>query len=163
MVPYRDWYYFEGQLELLSELRRYLDEFAGSDYRSFPSVSEIHRNGYHELHGLIQYYGGRKFLASRLGMTGAPRVAGDDFCDMNWGPFDLDFAVRLLTFVRQNQMLKNPPLMNPVLGMPSQSKLLLSGDEGSWLADRIRVFGGYENVARRLGLAFFATDRALPG
>jgi hypothetical protein len=30
--PFREWHYFEGQLELLSELKRYLDEFADSDY-----------------------------------------------------------------------------------------------------------------------------------
>jgi hypothetical protein len=158
MVPFREWYYFEGQLELLTELKRYLDEFAKSDYSAFPSVSDIQRNGYEQLHALIQYYGGRKFLAARLSMTGVPKVAGDDFADMNWGPFDLDFAVRLLCFVRQNQLHKSPPLQNPVLGMPSQTKLLASGPDGVWMDRRVQDFGGYENVARRLGLAFFAAD-----
>jgi hypothetical protein len=162
MVPFSEWHYFEGQLELLSELKRYLDEFADSDYTAFPSVSDIQRNGYEQLHALIQYYGGRKFLAARLSMTGVPQVAGDDFADMNWGPFDLEFAVQLLCFVRQNQLHKNPPLQNPALVMPSQTKLLASGSDGVWMDCRVQDFGGYENVARRLGLAFFATDLGLP-
>lgn len=60
MVAYREWYYFEGQLELLSELMRYLDEYADSDYTSFPCVSDVRRHGYDELYSLIQFYGGRK-------------------------------------------------------------------------------------------------------
>jgi hypothetical protein len=79
MVSFREWHYFEGQLKLLSELKRYLDEFADSDYTAFPSVSDIQRNGYEQLHTLIQYYGGRKFLAARLSMAGVPQVAGEDF------------------------------------------------------------------------------------
>lgn len=176
MVPYGEWYYFEGQLELLVELKRYLDEFASSNYKSFPTVSDIQRNGYEQLHALIQYYGGRKFLAARLNMSEQSGGYGNRNSDvensnanrngystgsntgMKFGSFDLDFAVRLLTFVREDQMKRNPPLQNPVLAMPSRSKVLSQAEDGAWLDAKIDEFGGYENVARRLGLALFATE-----
>jgi hypothetical protein len=46
-------------------------------------------------------------------------------------------------------------MKNPALSMPSKGKLLSSGAEGELLDKSIQEFGGYENVARRLGLAFF--------
>jgi len=159
MVPYREWSYFEGQLDMILELIRYCDEYRQSDYTTFPSVTEIRLNGYRRLHSLIQYHGGRKFVALRLGMkiksSSAP-TRSDDFSDnleMNFGPFDLDFAAQLLTFVRNDQMRKNPPLKHAVIPMPSPSKLhAASSTNGIWLHEKICEFGGYENVARRLGL-----------
>jgi hypothetical protein len=174
MVPYREWFYFEGQLELLNELKRYLDEFADGDYSTFPTVSDVRRNGFDQLHALIQYYGGRKFLAARLSMSeekyngsrakdssnrGKHHRAigpGYDVC-LKFGLFELDFAIRLLNFVRNDQMKRSPPLQTPVLSMPSRSKLLASADDGAWLDAKIDEFGGYENVARRLGLALFSS------
>jgi len=210
MVPFREWYYFEGQLDLLLQLRDYMDEYPPPEdeynmdsdddgattgppnrYKTFPSVSDIRRNGYESLHSLIQYYGGRKFLATRLSME-APGAGGEDALD--FGPFDLEFGIRLLTHVRQDQLLhKTPPLAKPVILMPTPAKLLTplqlqwlkttttttSGTrqyqdgqlpqinmadipedennddgEGLWLHNKIVEYGGYENVARRLGLAF---------
>jgi hypothetical protein len=174
MVPYREWYYFEGQLELLVELKRFLDEYASGDYQRFPTVVDIQRNGYDQLHALIQYYGGRKFLAARLNMSEQNgsrvdhdniKVVNNDRSDysggstmMNFGSFDLVFAIRLLTFIREEQLKRSPPLQSPVLAMPSRSKLLALADDGTWLDTKIDEFGGYENVARRLGLALFATE-----
>lgn len=149
LVPYREWYYFEGQLELLEELRRYLDEFADSDYSEFPTVSEVERNGYTQLHALIQYYGGRKFLEARLGMV----KKGEGIRKLDWGPFDLDFGVRLLQLVREDQLKKNPPMQYQAIVMPSTRKLLSYGKEGQVLEAEVHAFGGRENVARRLGLA----------
>jgi hypothetical protein len=174
MVPYREWYYFDGLLELLSELKRYLDEYADGDYSTFPTVLDIQRKGYDQLYVLIQYFGGRKFLAAKLNMSeqkdkflqrnsNPPRKSKhptirrgrDNF--IQFGLFDLDFAIRLLTFVRNDQMKRSPPLQSPVLSMPSRNKLLASADDGTWLDAKIDEFGGYENVARRLGLALFST------
>jgi hypothetical protein len=117
-------------------------------------VEEVRRNGCEKLYSLIQYYGGRRFLSARLGMTERGADSRRDLVELNWGPFDLDFGVRLLIFVREEQLLKNPPLANPAVAMPSRLRLVSSGDEGLWLAERIPAFGGYENVARRLGLGF---------
>jgi hypothetical protein len=172
MVPYQEWFFFEGQLELLIELRRYLDEHAGGNYKSFPTVSIVQQNGYNQLHSLIQYYGGRKFLAARLSMSEhysgtLDEESGQTSCDHNvdktalkFGAFELEFAIRLLIFVRMDQLNRTPPLKNPAITMPSRSKLLTQPNDGPWLCTKIDEFGGDENVARRLGLAFFAADYA---
>jgi len=154
MIPYKEWFYFEGQLELLLELQRYCDEYESSNYSQFPSVSDIRRNGYAHLHSLVQFYGGKKFLALRFGMISTPRSTETGYLEMNWGPFDLKFASELLSFIREDQLKKNPPLRRKAIGIPSESKLLANSSRGSWLVAKIQEFGGYENVARRLGLAF---------
>ena len=177
MVPHRDWYYFEGQLELLLELKEYLDRHGDGDYRDFPKVTTVRERGYHQLYTLIMYFGGRKFVAARLGMNvhssswkrnDSIRRSKSSFTDSNnsnsdgvmqFGAFDLDFAIRLLQFVRRDQLKRNPPLQYPCLAMPSRSKLVVTGgEEGVWLDSKIDEFGGYENVARRLGLALFPID-----
>lgn len=174
MISYQEWFYFEGQLELLNELKQYLDEYANCDYTVFPNVSDIKRNGYDQLHNLIQYYGGRKFLSSRLNMsirnnkdkamttrrkvryTNNNNNVNDDVI-IKFGLFDLIFAIRLLNFIRMDQLKRSPPLQSPVIAMPSRTKLLSLAEDGEWLDAKIDEFGGYENVARRLGLALFAT------
>jgi hypothetical protein len=169
MVPHQEWFFFDGQLQLLVELKRYLDEHGDGDYKSFPTVSDIQRNGYHELHSLIQYYGGRKFLSARLSMSEPTKgKLGHDTgtTDRNYyantilefGHFDLEFAIHLLTFVREDHLKRNPPLKNPVLSMPSRSRILAHAERGAWLGEKIDEFGGDENVARRLGLALFASS-----
>lgn len=71
----------------------------------------------------------------------------------SWGPFSLNFAVKLLQFVRSQYLLLNPPLSCAHISMPCESDLIRGGyDE---LASQVIWFGGYENVARKLGLQFF--------
>jgi hypothetical protein len=81
-------------------------------------------------------------------------LPNDDLCGVNFGPFNLTFAIELLTFVRKDHYQRLPPLKTPLLVMPSKTKLIEAGradlDEG------VQRYGGYENVARRLGLAFFS-------
>jgi hypothetical protein len=168
MVPYRDWRYLEGQLELLLELKRYCDEHCMADYSIFPRVSTLPQAGYRRLHSLIQTYGGRKFLAWRLGMSTSTSVARSPApTRLNWGRFDLEFALRLLLFVRADQMCRTPPLRSKQQNLPlsiyipSEARLFASGAEGLWLRGKIVEFGGYENVARRLGLEF-STEGKLP-
>ena len=116
---------------------------------------------YNRLHSMIQYYGGRKFLASKLDMltsderkrfNSMSRNAKASAGMMYWGNFDLIFAIRLLLFVRNDNMTKQPPLTNPAIEMPTQTKLLSSGKIGIYLDRKIQQYGGYENVARRLQL-----------
>lgn len=147
LVAYREWSYFEGQLRILRLLKEYIDE-NGGDYSVFPKVNAIKRQGHSELHTLIQYYGGRKYLASRLGMAEKAQS------DIDFGQFDLDFGLRLLQFVRDIQLERSPPLAQPTISMPSQQLLMRNGTEGVWLDEQISRFGGHENVARRLGLDF---------
>ena len=186
MVPFREWNYFEGQLDLLVELHAYCTKYQQNsngevDLETFPCATEIRERGYTRLYSLIQYYGGSKFVALRLGMT-RPSLTSATFGDMSWGPFDLKFAIELCTLVRNDQLQQRPPLSNPVIPMPTQKKLLLFDQlaelqkqqqqqqeqdipssskppltparvSGLWLDAKIQEFGGYENVARRLGLA----------
>lgn len=161
LVPYRDWYWFMGQFELLVDLQRYLDEYHEGSDEFFPSMTEIKKNGYDQLYRLVQFYGGRKFVASRLGMKHTnnvyPRKMDSTglYYDMNWGPFSITFAIALLQFVLSENMKKTPPLKIHAISMPTRSKLLASGENGVQLDKTIEKFGGYENVARRLGLDFF--------
>ena len=74
--------------------------------------------------------------------------------DMSWGPFDLEFAIELYALVREQQSHQKPPLKYPEIRMPTQVKLLECGTVGLRLDKKIQEYGGYENVARRLGLAF---------
>jgi hypothetical protein len=168
LITFREWSYFEGLYELLLELKLYLDQYHGGNYQEFPVVSEVKNRGHELLHTLIQYYGGRKFVACKLGMsfskTGksyAKRQSGNEdrgivVTDMYWGDFDLEFGIALLSFVRTRYLAMRPPLQNPVLEMPSRDILLTSSDGetalGAYLDQQIHKFGGYENVARRLGL-----------
>jgi hypothetical protein len=154
LVPFSEWQYFEGQLQLLGELKEYLDKHCYGDLNVFPSAISIQRNGYESLYSLIQQYGGRKCVANRFGMKySSSGKQTNEYADMNWGPFSIDFAVELLQFVRDEQMKRKAPLRKPVIAMPSEKMLSNNGPIG--LHDQIQQFGGYENVARRLGLAFF--------
>lgn len=162
LIPFHEWQYIEGQYDLLLELRCYLDEYHDGDYTVFPSVSQLSDQGYERLNRLIQYYGGRKFVASRFGMKydRCLRNSGkSQEAFMSWGSFDLDFGINLLEFVRIENLKKNPPLRCPAMVMPSPKKLLASGEKGILLDEKIRIYGGYENVARRLGLAYFLPRR----
>ena len=76
---------------------------------------------------------------------------------LQYGKFDLEFAIELLEIVRNDHLKRSAPLQNTVLGMPSRSKLLLAAG-GQVLDEKICEYGGYENVARRLGLVLFAED-----
>jgi hypothetical protein len=162
LIPFHEWQYIEGQYDMLLELRSYLDEYHDGDYTVFPSVYKLTDQGYERLNRLIQYYGGRKFVASRFGMKYARSLQDSGKSEeafLSWGNFDLDFAINLLEFVRIENMKKNPPLRFPAVAMPSQKKLLASGEEGILLDEKVRIYGGYENVARRLGLAYFTSRR----
>jgi hypothetical protein len=160
LVPYREWKYFEGMYDLMRELKRYLDEHYKGDYTVFPTVSHLKERGYEELWTLIQYYGGRKFVGARLGMVYLSQKKQTKTyrelvsADMNWGPFDLEFGIDLLTFIRQAHLKKYPPMRNPEIELPPKAKLQASGERGIRLHEQIELYGGYENIARRLGLAY---------
>lgn len=152
LVTFREWHYFEGQYELLVDLRDYLDKYHEGDRTMFPCALEMKRNGYHQLHALTHYYGGSKFLANRLSMRFIHVNAASHYGQLNWGPFNIDTAIELLQFIRAEQMKKKGPLKRPVISIPSQRKLLANGKEK--LHEEIVELGGYESVARRLGLVY---------
>ena len=71
----------------------------------------------------------------------------------SWGTFSLDFAIELLQFIRERYAAMTPPLAYPVISMPTERDLKRHDYED--LCHKVESFGGYENVARRLGLSFF--------
>ena len=79
--------------------------------------------------------------------------------DLNWGPFSLDFAGEVLSFVRARMMHQRPPVRAYLaVKMPSSGELVHYGERGRALMERMERYGGYENVARHLGLALFDDD-----
>lgn len=156
LISYREWIYFEGQLNLLQGLKQYLDEYQNSDYSNFPIALEIYKNGYETLYALIQRFGGRRALASRFSMksqTKGGSTGHGEYAGVFFGNFSITFAIELLDFVRADLMKQKAPLKVTAIRMPSKYKLESAGRED--LINQIEVFGGYENVARRLGLAYF--------
>ena len=158
LIPSREWHYMEGLLELMLELKTYCDEYFDGDYSMFPTVYKLDEHGYERLKSLIGYFGGQKFVSQRLGMIhvscaqGARRNAKEQ---LSWGEFDIKFGIDLLEFVRAECMKKTPPLRYPVLAMPTFGDLLKSEDSDALkLEAKISEYGGYENVARRMGLDY---------
>jgi hypothetical protein len=149
LVPLHEWKYFEGQYDLMLTLREYCDEHLGGDYSVFPRMSRLREEGQGRLVRLIQDYGGSIMIASRLGMIYRPS-------NLSWGPFDLQFGIDLMGFVRRDHLYGSPPLRKAGIFMPTRAELLKPGtdDLRKDLHEKIMRYGGYENVARRLGLAW---------
>jgi hypothetical protein len=173
LVPFREWNYIERQHDLMITLRDYLDAHYNGDYTVFPQYVRLREEGHVRLFRLIQDFGGRRFVAARFGMQHhqqTPTINNksevDVYPELNWGPFDLDFGIALLDFVRTQQMAKEPPLRYPMIAMPTRGELLAhqgaeDGDNGRigvLLDQKIVEYGGYENVARRLGLEYFVPE-----
>jgi hypothetical protein len=162
LIPFREWNYVEGMYEMLLGLKEYLDEYHDGDYKTFPVASHLKERGKDRLYFLVQYYGGVKFLSARLDMEciGKKNVRRKNksqllSADMNWGPFDLEFAIELYSICREQQLQKKPPLVIPEIRIPTRRELLeYGGERGVVVAEKIQLYGGYENVARRLGLGF---------
>ncbi len=152
LVPYREWRYFESSLELYVELLKYLVKFHNGSEKVFPKLADIQANGHERLYDLIMEYGGRKLIAAKLDMEFQAQTKLDLFKDMSYGPFSLDFAVRLLSFIRNDMMEKDPPLEKAYIQMPTRQYLLSKGEER--LVSEISKYGGHESIARRLNLVF---------
>jgi hypothetical protein len=139
----------------MKELTRYLDEHHGGNRMVFPTGVEIKEKGYMSLYYAVQRYGGRKFLTSRFGMESPGRVSSS-YLEMSFGPFSLDFAIDLLEYIRNDHLESKAPMKPATIRMPTEYVLFQRGR--SDLIDGIQKYGGYENVARRLGLAYFDAD-----
>mmetsp|Transcript_18185 Transcript_18185/g.38280 ORF Transcript_18185/g.38280 Transcript_18185/m.38280 type:complete len:590 (-) Transcript_18185:533-2302(-) len=148
LVPFKEWRFFESQLQLFVELKQYLQLYRNGSEEYFPEPTEIIANGHGELALLIQKHGGKVLLAQKLDMR---LSSGID--KLVWGPMTLDFAIQLLHFIRSQFLQMTPPLLYPIICMPSEKDLIRCGRED--LVCQVVEFGGYENVARRLGLAYF--------
>jgi hypothetical protein len=159
LVPYQEWRFFESQLQLFVELENYLSIYHNNSEDIFPEPADVLMNGHTNLHDLIRIHGGKTMLAQKLDMQ-FDTTNENDPIDSNlkkdyqsWGPFSLRFAIELLHFIRSRYLLLKPPLSCSHISMPYESDLLRCGHEN--LAIQVDQFGGYENVARKLGLLFF--------
>lgn len=134
--------------KLFVELKQYLQIYRNGSEEYFPEPTEIIANGHGELALLIQKHGGKVLLAQKLDMR-----LSSDIDKLVWGPMTLDFAIQLLHFIRLQFLQMTPPLLYPIICMPSEKDLIRCGRKD--LVCQVVEFGGYENVARRLGLAYF--------
>jgi hypothetical protein len=162
LVPYQEWRFFDSQLQLFVELENYLSVYHNNSEDIFPEPANVLLNGHTNLHDLIRIHGGKTILANKLDMKFNTTTNDEnDSTDSNlkkdyqrsWGPFSLHFAIELLHFIRSRYILLNPPLICSHISMPYESDLLRCGYEN--LAIQVSKFGGYENVARKLGLLYF--------
>ena len=144
--------FFDSQLSLFIELKQYLELYHNGSEEVFPDPLDVKKNAYTNLHHLIRIHGGKVLLAQKLSMK---LYRGEIKTDahIDYGQFTLDFAIRLLNFIRSEFMTSSPPLAYPMISMPLEQDLLRRGHDD--LASLVMKFGGYESVARRLGLAYF--------
>jgi hypothetical protein len=152
LVPYKEWRYFESNLELLVELQKYLILHAGGKEDVFPKLSDIQSKGHERLYDLIMDFGGRKMVATRLDMEFQAQTKLDVLKGMSFGRFSLSFAIRLMHFIRNDMLQQDPPLLHATIKMPTEEELIRKGEHD--LARDVFHFGGHENIARRLNLNF---------
>ena len=130
LIKYKDWRYFESSLELFVELQRYLVMHCDGCEDAFPKLADLQQGDEHErLYDLIMEFGGRKLIAQKLGMTYQAQTSVDVFRGMSFGPFSLDFAIRLFTVIRLEMMNLVPPLEEPEIKMPTTRWLLDHGHD----------------------------------
>ena len=159
MIKPYEWEYFESLFALLNTLKAYLEKHYTlelSDISEFPSLSDIKQNDA-ALFALVQKHGGRKMVANRLGFqsfstkrNGTHRLEHS----LQWGNFSLDFAIDLMTFIREQLSSTEAVSMTGTIDMPSKD-ILEKSSEGKMLLEKIELYGGFEQVARRLGLNIF--------
>lgn len=151
LVPFQEWRCFESQLQFLVELRRYLELYHGGD-EIMPEDCDNER-----LQDLMRMLGGKVLLSQKYSLPLQWETRSDDTTTItasgvDFGLFSLEYAIELLCFVRSSYLDLSPPLASPQMRMPSIEDLRRCGRND--LADQTIEFGGLENVARRLGLAY---------
>ncbi|KAL3894329.1 MAG: hypothetical protein SGARI_007778 [Bacillariaceae sp.] len=150
LIQFREWNYLEGQHDLMISLQDFADAEFGGDYTIVPSHVHLRQQGSNRLQRLLRDFGGTTFVAGRLGMrTETKKGPG---IRLSWGPFDLEHGIALMDFVRQDQIQKIRPLREPANFMPTRAQFLEIGSHGTYLHEKTMEYGGYESVARRLGL-----------
>ena len=131
----------------------------------FPCVSKLKREGPYSLYELVQKHGGRKNVARRFDIALSSHQQRHGEQTLNYGPLSLAFSLRLITFIREDMMKMEPkrrssmPTCNDqskmfegIIRIPTRQELMEAGQEGKLLAEQVELYGGYESVARRLGL-----------
>jgi len=162
LVPFQEWQYFESLYQLCVGLKAFQKTYGGDNPNVFPPLADIKDCGLVDLYYLIQRNGGKKIIAKRFDLLLPADDPGPkrqtDATEMKWGPFSLDFALELMEHVRGKMLDIRPGdpaalLQTPgKIWMPSEQELLQEGERGKRMAGLVRKYGGYESVARRVGL-----------
>ena len=152
LIPYKEWRYFESCLELFVELQLYLVMHEDGREDLFPKLSDVQNKDHERLYDLIMEYGGRKMIATKLDMDFQAQTKVELLRGMSFGKFSLDFAIRLMHFIRKEMLKQEPPLENPTIRMPTIKELISKGE--TKLAKDVMKYGGHEGIARRLNLSF---------
>eukprot|EP00979_Chaetoceros_neogracilis_P002113 scaffold378_cov270-Chaetoceros_neogracile.AAC.2 len=152
LIPYKEWRYFESNLELLVELQKYLIIHEDGREDIFPKLSTIQNNGHDRLYDLIMDFGGRKINAIKLNMDCQSETKFEVMKGLSVGKFSLGFAIRLMHFIRNEMLTQDPPLEKVKIQMPTVKELIQNGEKD--LAKEMIKYGGHECIARRLNLFF---------
>ena len=113
---------------------------------AFPKLADLQGDEHERLYDLIMEFGGRKLIAQKLGMTYQGQTSVDVFREMSFGPFQFVFC-------------------NPIIHCDSTRNYELKPTT-RWLQDHgfdrltreVKEYSGYENVVKRLHLAFDKTE-----
>jgi len=66
LVPFREWRFFESQLQLFIELQNYLGLHHNGSEDLFPDPSQVLMRGHKQLHELIRIHGGKTLLGEKV-------------------------------------------------------------------------------------------------
>jgi hypothetical protein len=133
LIPYREWRQFEGFHDLMVSLKEHIDNEhylkdqdteataqSSSDYSVFPKgySTTWRQSGYERLFYLVKNYGGKDLVAGRLGMATSLKQQQKqrqqkqrttmDASRRSSGPFDLEFGISLMEYVKLDQLRKEP-------------------------------------------------------
>ncbi|CAN0220190.1 unnamed protein product [Discosporangium mesarthrocarpum] len=151
-----------------------------------PTTVDLVREDHAELVAGITRYGGRKLLASKMGLIYSRRAEpkhpppGVLFLEeggLLFGDFDLGFAVEVLDYVFEREHRRRPPPVDvSTSGVKTEHPMLvgngfvpvaillptmaeMEADGRDSLALCVRKYGGPEQVARRLHLGYSLKDQ----
>jgi hypothetical protein len=137
---YASWEYVLRMRDLVRELRAYMH--LANKGNVMPSIAELQRQGRADLARLVRRHGGPIVVAARFGLAVPPMRRRREI-DIQWGPFSLQVAERLL-----DACFERGRAVDGIPELPSLSELEPD------LQNEVAVYGGPDMVARRLGLAF---------
>eukprot|EP00903_Cladosiphon_okamuranus_P006240 g6125.t1 len=178
-----EWKSFADQLDTLRELKDFLTE-DGVLHKRMPTLMAFQDAGRTRLRKRIVLLGGRKLVARRMGLQYKPggREGSQEGDGLEFGRFDLGFAVDVLEYVYEQELQRSPvprppprkgrdacgaeknrsrsqfKFRPPAIVLPRRDHLLAGGAASAKLVEQIEYYGGYENVARRLNLGYHYED-----
>ncbi|CAN0189876.1 unnamed protein product [Scytosiphon promiscuus] len=180
-----EWKSFLDQLDTLRELKEFLTDDNGVLQKRMPTLTAFAEAGRNLLRKKIVLLGGRKLLARKMGLHYKPggKEGAEEDDGLEFGRFDLGFAVAILEHVYEQELQRSPVprpperkvrdargferratsrskfrFRPPAIVLPRREDLLAGDAKSMELVEQIEYYGGYENVARRLHLGYNYED-----